>query len=456
MRKKGASPGAEYATRPTTYARPIRRLAVVTALLLLPVADAMAADELSGSTGDPGPVLQLELNSIIHPVAAEILLDALAEADRQHAEVLVVELATPGGLLTSTREMFSAMLEAKTPVVIYISPQGSQAASAGFFLLMAADVAAMAPGTNIGAAHPVGGQGEDIEGVMAEKVEQDAAATIRSLAEQKGRNQELAQEAVVESRSFTAKEALDEGLIDLIADDIDDLLEAIDGRVLEKNGEERTLRTADAQIQRIEIALFQRLRAIIAHPNVAYLLLSAGGLGLYFEFSNPGSILPGVLGAICVVLAFYALSLLPVNYAGVALLLLAVLFFLLEIKAPSFGLLTLGGVLSLVLGSVLLFDSPDPAIRVSFPLIAAMAAAAGLVSALLMTLVVKVHKRQASTGREGLIHETGIARTELAPRGKVAVHGEIWDAVAEAPVAAGDAIEIVAVEGMTLKVQPSQ
>lgn len=413
-----------------------------------------AEDEVSEPAGAPGPVIHVRVDSIIHPVAAEFIIDALAQAKQSGAEALVVELSTPGGLLTSTRTIFTAMLGAETPVVVFVAPQGSQAASAGFFLLMAGDVAAMAPGTNTGAAHPVGGQGEDIEGVMADKVEQDSAATIRSLAARKGRNQELAEAAVVESRSFTAQEALEQELIDVVADDLDDLLAAIDGMVIEKDGKEIVLRTAQAEVVAIEMTLFQRLRSTIAHPNIAYLLLTLGGLGIYFELSNPGSIFPGVIGAICLILAFYALSVLPVNYAGIALLILAGLLFLLELKVPSFGLLTLGGVTALVLGSILLFKSADPAIRVSLRLILAVAVVAVVVVGLLMTLVVRSHRRQVATGREGLVHERGIARTELSPRGKVTVHGEIWDAIADGPISPGEEIEIVAVEGMTLKVQP--
>ncbi len=321
---------------------------------------------------------------------------------------------------------------------------------------MAADVAAMAPGTNTGAAHPVGGQGEDIEGDVGEKVEQDAAAQIRSLAARNGRNAELAESAVLESQSFTAEEALESGLIDLIAEDLDDLLTAIDGRELAAGRDEPlTLRTADAEIRSLEMSPFQRLLSAIAHPNIAYILMTLGGLGLYFELSNPGAILPGVVGAICLILAFFALSVLPVNYAGIALILLAVVFFIAEIKVVSYGLLTVGGLVSLVLGSLMLFKSADPAIRVSMEVIVSITLFAAAVVALLLTLVVRVHRTQVTTGAEGLVDQRATARTDLEPRGKVFVWGEIWNAVAEQPVAAGQKVEITAVDGMTLKVRPA-
>jgi membrane-bound serine protease (ClpP class) len=338
-----------------------------------------------------------------------------------------------------------------------VSPSGSHAASAGFFLLMAADVAAMAPGTNTGAAHPVGGQGENVEGDLGEKVEQDAAAQIRSLASRNGRNADLAESAVVESKSFTADEALENGLIDLVAVDLSELLAEIDGRVLEAGRDEPlTLRTADAEIRSLEMSPFQRLLATIAHPNIAYILMTLGGLGLYFELSNPGAILPGVVGAICLILAFFALSVLPVNYAGIALILLAVVFFIAEIKVVSYGLLTVGGLVSLVLGSLMLFRSADPAIRVSLDVIFAVTLFAAAVVALLLWLVVRVHRSPITTGAEGLVHKWATARTDLAPRGKVFVWGEIWNAVADSPVAAGQTVEITAVDGMTLRVRPTE
>jgi len=366
-----------------------------------------------------------------------------------------MELSTPGGLLTSTREIFTAMLGSEIPVVVYVSPAGAQAASAGFFLLMAADVAAMAPGTNTGAAHPVGGGGENIEGAMGEKIEEDAAATIRSLATRNHRNSELAESAVIESRSFTAEEALDNDLIDFVATDLGTLLSEIDGRELvDDAGNRQVLRTANASVTSLEMSGFQRFLSAIAHPNIAYILMTLGGLGLYFELSNPGAVLPGVVGGICLILAFFALSVLPVSYAGIALIILAMIFFIAEVKVVSYGLLSVAGVISLVIGSLMLFKTADPAIRVSLEVIGTMVAFTLVVVGILVTLVVKVHRSQVTTGAEGMVHKVGVARTAVDQSGKVFVLGELWNARADKPIAAGTQIEVLDVEGMTLRVRP--
>ncbi len=432
-----------------SLAKGFRRRVVLAALLA-------GVTCLAVAQSDPQPrVVRIQVDAIIHPVTAEFIIESLAEADRLGADLFVVELSTPGGLMTSTREIVTAILGAETPVAVYVSPSGVHAASAGFFILMAGEIAAMAPGTNTGAAHPVGGQGEEIEGDLGEKVEQDAAAQIRSLAARNGRNAELAEAAVLESRSFTAEEALDNGLIDLVAGDLDELLAAIDGRNLAAEGaEERPLRVAGAEIRSLEMTAVQRFLSAIAHPNIAYILMTLGGLGLYFELSNPGAILPGVVGGICLILAFFALSVLPVNYAGIALIALALVFFVAEIKVTSYGLLTVAGLVSLVLGSTMLFKSADPAIRVSKEVIASVTLFAGVVVAILLLLVVRVHRSRVTTGAEGLVSKHATARTALDPAGKVFVWGEIWNAVAERPVAAGATVEVTAVDGMTLKVRP--
>lgn len=414
-----------------------------------PAAKSAAASAAKG----PGEVFHLRIKSIIHPVAAEFVAEGLKEADAAGAAAVVLELDTPGGLLTSTREITTAMLGARTPVIVWVAPSGAQAASAGFFVLMAADVAAMAPGTNTGAAHPVGGEGEDIPGVMGEKVEQDAAATIRSLAARHGRNAALAEEAVVKSRSFTPQEALAAKLIEVVAPTLPRLLAAVDGREVMRGESRVRLRTKGASVRALEMNTFQRVLSALAHPNLAYLLLTLGALGIYFELMHPGSVLPGVVGAICLLLAFFALSVLPVDYAGLGLILLALLMFIAEIKVTSYGLLTVGGIVALVLGSLMLFDSPEPALRVSRDVIASLTVFAALIVGFLAYMALRVFKQQVRTGAEGLVHEQGTARSPLAPRGKVFVHGEIWQAVADEPVAAGEPIEVVAVDGLTLKVR---
>ncbi len=411
---------------------------------------AQASDD--GEATLRGPAYHIVVDSIIHKGTTEFVADALAQAEAADAAAFVIELSTPGGMLDQTREISTLMLNAEVPVVVYVSPKGAQAASAGFFLLMSADVAAMAPGTNTGAAHPVAGDGGDIEGALGEKVEQDASAQIRSLAKRNGRPIELAESAVLESRSFTAEEALDEGLIDLVAEDLTDLLAAIDGREI-RDGE-MTIATAGAARQTVEMTGFQRFLSTIAHPNIAAILMSLGFLGLYFEFQSPGTILPGVIGAICLVLAFMALSVLPVNYAGILLLLLAGVFFIAEIQVVSYGLLTVAGVVSLVLGYVLLFRSADPAIRVSWQVIGGLVGASLLVMGLLFMLVIRTHRSGVTTGTEGLLRETGVARSDLAPTGKVFIHGELWNAIADSNVPAGTPVRVVSVEGMTVRVEP--
>ncbi len=428
--------------------------------LLLIVAASLAVALAAGiavvAGAPPAPeVVVLPLRSLIHPVAAEYITDALNDADAAGAAAVVLELDTPGGSLESTHEICRSMLNARTPVVVWVAPSGARAASAGFVLLMAADVASMAPGTNTGAAHPVGGTGETIEGVLGEKVEQDAAATIRNLAGRNHRDAELVEAAVRKSRSFTDGEALKAGLVDVVAPDLPSLMRSLDGREVAKtDGARIRLHTAGATLHEVDMGPVRRLLAAICHPNVAYLLMTLGFLGIYFEFSHPGVVLPGVVGAIALVLGLYALSVLQASYAGIGLVLLGLCFFVAEIKVPSYGLLTVGGIVSLVLGSLMLFKSAEPALRVSRDVIGAVALFALLVAGFLLTMAARARRQPVRTGSEGLLLERGLARSPLAPQGKVFVHGEIWDAVADAPVAAGGAVEIVAVEGSVLRVRP--
>ena len=447
-------------TRPARTVTRSRRAPVSPAAAPLLALFAVAA--LAPALAAPAPkpsqrvpeVVVARLDTIIHPVAAAHVTKALARADERRAAAVLLEIDTPGGLSSSMGDITRSILQAKMPVVCWVGPQGARAASAGFFILMACDVAAMAPGTNTGAAHPVAGQGEDIKGTLGKKVEQDAAAQIRSLAARHGRNAELAQAAVVDSRSFTADEALQGKLIELVAPTRQALLVALDGRSIKKGDAPVVLATASAPVDEVEMGKVQRFLAVLADPNISYLLLGLGMLGLYFEFATPGAVLPGVLGAICLVLGFYGMSVLPVSYAGVALLLLAALFFLAEIKVTSYGLLTVAGTICLVLGSLMLFESPEPALRVSKSLIAGVAASAVVLAVFMMTLVVRTHRRQVTTGAEGLVGERGVTRGPLAPAGRVMVHGELWTATAETGVPAGAAVEVVGVEGMTLRVRP--
>jgi membrane-bound serine protease (ClpP class) len=435
-------------TNPTRIPR-TAALAFLASGLLGLVAPLVVAAPAAG----PREVLAVKVKSAIHPVSAEIVADAVLEADRTGAAALVIELDTPGGLMTSTREITTAILGARTPVVVYVAPSGAQAASAGFFILMSADVAAMAPGTNAGASHPVGGQGEDLPETLGKKVEQDAAANIRSLAARNGRNIQLAEQAVVKSRSFTAHEALQGKLIDFIAPNLPALVKALDGRTVKRGGVQVAIRSAGAEIRRFEVSPLRTVLGVLADPNITYLLLGLGTLGLFVEITHPGTVFPGVLGAICLILSFYGLSVLPVNYAGLALVFLAIIFFVLEIKVTSYGMLTVAGVISLVLGSLMLFKTPEPALRVSVELIAMLSAFSLLVVGFLTFMALRAQRAPVRTGMEGLVGEVGTARTSLNPRGKVFVHGEIWDAVAEEPVAAGEPVEVVAVRNLTLAVR---
>lgn len=429
-------------------------LCLLLALPLLAQGEAEPEDEV-GEAGADSTVVVVPIRTPIHPVSAEVLEAAVRRAEAMDAAAVVVELDTPGGLMTSMRDMIQVVLASRVPVVIYVSPAGAQAASAGFFLLMAADVAAMAPGTNAGAAAAVTAEGGDIEGTMGEKVEQDSRAQIRSLAKRHGRNVELAEAAVTDARSYDADEALEEGLIEVVAPSLRRLLQEIDGRTVRgAGGEDVALRTAGAVIERADPTPFQRSRSLLAQPDIALLLLSLGSLGLMVEIYSPGAIFPGVIGAICLVLGFYGLSVLPINATGLLLLALAAIFFVLEVKVTSFGLLTVAGVTCLVLGGLMLFDTADPALQVSVEVLAAASLAAIVVVVFLMYQVLQTHRNRVRTGSEGMVTERGRAWTDLAPSGKVFVHGEIWDAVSDTPVEKGQPVVVVAVDGMTLQVRP--
>jgi membrane-bound serine protease (ClpP class) len=399
-------------------------------------------------------VVVLTLQDTIQPASLRYLVRGIKAADDSGAAVTIIDLDTPGGLLTSLRQMTSAITSAKRPVVVYVTPAGAQAASAGFFLLVAADVAAMAPGTNAGAAHPVGGEGQELGKTIGEKVTNDAAALIRSLAEQRGRSTEWAEKAVRESLSYTATEALNKHLIDFIAQDRGALLKDLDGRAVKRfDGREEVLHLDAPEVVSVAPSLTDRLLSVIAHPNIAYILFMLGLVGLYFELSHPGAVLPGVVGGISLVLALFALSVLPVNYVGLLLIILAIVFFVLEVKVTSYGLLTVAGLVSFVLGSMMLINSPIPALRVSLSVILPTALAVAVVVIFLLTRVVRAHRKKPITGAEGLIGEIGKVVRELSPEGKIFVHGEYWGAVARGPIAAGTLVRVVRVSGRRLEVE---
>lgn len=402
-------------------------------------------------------VYAAEYDGVIHPVSAEYLIGMIRAADEAGAALTVITLRTPGGLVDSTLEINEAMLAARVPVVVWVGPSGSRAASAGFLITIAADVVAMAPGTHIGAAHPVSG-GAPLDETMAQKSAEDVAAHARSLAERRGRNVKLAEEAVFDSRSFTANEAINASppLADLIASDLDDLLAKLDGRTVRRFDErEVTLHTAGAEIVFVPMTWRQRLLSGIAHPQVAYLLFSLGTLGLTIELWNPGAILPGVVGGLCLLLAFFAFQILPVNYAGLLLLLFGLLLLVLEIKVASFGLLAIGGVTSLVFGSLMLFDSPAPGVRLGLGFVLPLVLAFSAIVLFLVRLAVKAQRRRATTGEAGMVDELGVALGGIDPgaTGRVAVHGEIWNATSDEPIAEGDEVRVVSVRGLKIIVR---
>jgi membrane-bound serine protease (ClpP class) len=404
-------------------------------------------------------VLSAELDGIIHPVAAQYVQRTIERADREGAVLIVFTLRTPGGLVDSTRDINNAIIRSRAPVVVFVGPSGNRAASAGFLITIAADVAAMAPGTHIGAAHPVSGGGEKVDETMSKKMTSDVASYARTLATQRRRNVDLVERAVTESRSFTEQEALGAKppLIDLVATDVPDLLRKLDGRSITRfDGQVRTLRTQGARVEAVSMTWSQRALSALAHPQIAYLLLTLGMLGLTVEFWNPGAIFPGVAGGICLLLAFFAFQVLPVNYAAVALLAFGIMLLILEVKVTSFGALAAGGIVSLLLGSMMLIDSPLPELQLGWRVILPVVASVSGLVLLLVGLGVRAQRRSPLTGVDGMINETGRAITSIDPGGvgRVQTHGEIWTATATEPVAAGQAVRVTAVQGLLLTVAP--
>jgi len=417
-----------------------------------------AWQDAPASTGTAPLVYVAEVDSIIHPVSAEYMIETMELADRNGATLIVFTLRTPGGLVDSTRSIVSRMIAAKTPVAVFVAPAGARAASAGFFLTIAADIDAMAPGTHIGAAHPVSAGGEKMDDTMAKKAAEDVAAYARTLASHRHRNATLAALAVTESRAFTEEEALGASppLIDLVAADIPDLLERLDGRAVARfDGSTVVLRTHGARMVPVTMSLRQRALSAIAHPNVAYLLLSLGTLGLTIELWSPGAVLPGVAGGLCLLLAFFALQMLPVNYAGLLLMLFGLLLLALEIKVPSYGVLTVGGLASLVFGSMILMDTPIPELQLSLRVVLPVALAFAGIAVFLVRLGVASQRRPAVTGVAGMIGEVGRAMTDIGPEtpGRVATHGEIWQAASEESIPEGARVRVTRVDGLLLCVR---
>ncbi len=410
----------------------------------------------------PSPVVYTaEVDGIIHPVATAYVRRAVQEADAANAALLVIFLRTPGGLVDATRDINTAIIQAKTPVAVFVAPAGTRAASAGFLITIAADVAAMAPGTHIGAAHPVSGDGQKIDETMEKKMTSDVAGYARTIAAQRKRNVQLVEQAVTESRTYTEQEAAaaTPPLIDVVATDLPDLLKKLDGRTIVRfDGRSETLHTAGSTLRSVEMTWAQKILSAVAHPQIAYLLLMLGTLGLTVELWNPGAILPGVAGGICLLLAFFAFQVLPVSYAGVLLIVFGLVLLVLEVKVTSFGLLGAGGVLSLFFGSILLMDSPLPELQVGLRLIVPVTLAVSAVILFLVQLAVKAQRIPSVTGEQGMVGSAGRALTPIQPgsTGRVNTRGEIWTATADEPIHAGDPVRVTGVSGLMLTVRPER
>ncbi|MFH1312857.1 MAG: nodulation protein NfeD [Candidatus Eisenbacteria bacterium] len=390
----------------------------------------------------------------IGPVAARYISQEIQRAEDAVAVCLVIELDTPGGLDTSMRAIIQSILASEVPVVIYVSPSGARCASAGVFIAMSADAVGMATGTSIGAAHPVTIGEAEVDEKTMDKIVNDSASYIKSLAAKRGRNEEWAEEAVRGSATATAEEALELGIIDVVVDDLAELLEAVDGKEIDevKGG---TLNTRDVAVKRIEMGLRYRLLNILSNPNVAYMLMILGFYGLFFELSNPGSIFPGVIGAIFLVLAFFSFQMLPINYAGVLLILLAVAFFLTEIWVTSGGLLTIGGAVAMFFGSLMLIESPLPFLRISFKVIIPAVIATAAFFALAVGAGLRAQRRKPATGMEGLIGERGVATTDIDRTGQAFIHGELWTVASSERIAKGDEVVVVSMTGLRPEVRPA-
>jgi membrane-bound serine protease (ClpP class) len=401
-------------------------------------------------------VMVVTVDGVINPVASEFIGKSIKKAAKRGVEALVIELDTPGGLDTSMRMIVKEIVGSEVPVVVFVAPSGARAASAGVFITLAAHIAAMAPGTNIGAAHPVG-LGEKMDKTMAEKATNDSAAYIKSLAERKGRNAAWAEKAVRESVSATEAEALRDHVIDMVSKDLNTLLLDINGRKVQTAFAEKVLRTKDARITREETGLRQKILNFISDPNVAYILMLLGFYGLFFELTNPGAIFPGVIGGICLILAFYAFQTLPVNYAGLLLIILAIILFILEVKIISHGVLTIGGVIAMIIGSLMLFETPGPFVRLSLYLILPAVIVTALFFSLTIGLVLKAHRMKPVTGKEELLGMEGVARTEITPEGgTVSLHGELWAAYSEERIAKDHKVVVESVSGLRLKIHESK
>ncbi len=411
------------------------------------------APAILGQVVGPAPVSVLTVKGIINPVSAEYLVEGITEAYDKGYQAVIIEIDTPGGLDDSMREIIKSMINTKIPVIVYVHPSGGRAASAGAFITIASDIAVMTPGTNIGAASPVS-LGEQMDETMKAKVTNDAAAYITGLADGNKRNSDIARRMVTEAISIPAEEALSDNVITLIAKDRADLIAQLDGKTFVTRKGTITFHLKGADIAENPMGFRFEFLYILSNPNIAYILMMLGIMGLYFELSNPGAILPGVIGGICLVLAFYSFSTLPVNYAGVLLILFAVLLFILEIKAPTHGFLAIGGVIALFFGSILLFNTKVEFLRVSMEVILPTVIGVALFFAFVITMAVRAYRKKPTTGTEGILGEIGVAKSRIdAEGGRVFVHGEWWDATSDDPIGEGARVEVIESKNLAIKVK---
>ncbi|MFA5073471.1 MAG: nodulation protein NfeD [Nitrospirota bacterium] len=400
-------------------------------------------------------VYLIKIEAPITPVVAEYIVKSIDKASEQKAEALIIQLNTPGGLVDSTLQIIMKMMSANVPTVVYVAPSGARAASAGVFITLSANIAAMAPTTHIGAAHPVQLEGK-MDKTMEQKAVNDLAAMVRGIAEKRGKNIEWAEEAVRESVSITETEALKKKVIDLVSPDIPSLVAAINGKTVEVALGKKTINTKGAEVQELEMGFRYRLLEIISNPNIAYILMILGFYGLYFELSNPGSIFPGVAGAICLILAFYALHTLPINYAGLLLIILGITLFIAEAFITSHGILGVGGTIAMLLGSVMLIDSASPFLRISWAVIIPAVIISAVLFIITVMIAIRVQREKPDTGMEGMLHLQAIAKTDIHETGQVFLRGEFWNAKSNEPIAKGETVIVLDVEGLTLKVAKNE
>ncbi|MGA3053784.1 MAG: nodulation protein NfeD [Candidatus Korobacteraceae bacterium] len=409
---------------------------------------------LATSVASANSIVKIRIDDTIQPITAEYIDRAIEHARQTNADAVLIELSTPGGLLDSTRTIIQTILASPVPVIIYVAPSGARAASAGFFILEAGDVAAMAPGTNTGAAHPVTLGGEKMDDTMKAKVENDSAAFMRSYVGPRGRNVQLAETAVRESKSWTDQEALQQHLIDVVARDQNDLLHQLDGRIIKRfDGKTAKLHLAGDSIDELPMTLKQRILDFLLDPNIAFLVLAVGALALYAEFNHPGAIVPGVVGVVFILLALFALNLLPTQYASFTLIIAAFVLFALEAKFATHGILGLGGIALLTIGGLLLVDGPIPQMRVQLWTALGVSVPLGLITVFLMTIALRARRSKVVTGLQGMIGAVGEARTDIDPEGKVFVQGELWNAHARSRVGLGEHVVVRKVEGLDLEVE---